>query len=118
MEAMIFETPPYDDEQKKVDRDEEEWIALRDRADGKPWSRADALEEAKKLAGAHNGLHLNRDGKTFKIRVHKGQSEKGYEKLTGSKAPPEKSYIIERLLAGIPVTAIPDLLEELIAWKI
>ena len=66
----------------------------------------------------HYGLHLNTDGKTFKLRVPNEAEEQGWERVHACRAPAPRRYIVERAPSNIPVHVIVRRLRDDLHWEV
>ena len=64
------------------------------------------------------GLHLNTDGKTFKLRVLSEAEEQGWERVHARRAPARRQYIVERAPSNIPVHVIVRRLRDDLHWEV
>lgn len=117
VEGIFVDTCGYDEDRKRRERQEERWIPLVGDSDGGGRSRQEALSELKALGGEHYGLHLNRDGCTFKLRVPSAREEEGWQRVHERRPPPHKRYVIERVPASIPFSELMRMLRSTIGWE-
>ena len=106
----------YDREAMGKEKKEEKWIPMAMRPDGGCPTRQEVLEEAAKLK--NNGIQLNYDGRTFKIRVPADEEERGWRQLRESTPPPTRRWTVERLPAELPAEVLPGLLQSTIGWRV
>ena len=77
-DAILVTTCGYDEKGKARDKARERWIPAGQDTNGSTPTRADVWQTILAVTTDHNGLHLNTDGKTFKLRVpNERQRSKG-----------------------------------------
>ena len=55
---------------------------------------------------SHNGIQLNRDGKTFNIRVTIEKEEEAWMKVRKATPPPSNFFLVNRLPGSVPTDMI------------
>ena len=86
--------------------------------DGDPFTREQAWKEATRICPTHHGLLLNRDGKTFKVRVPNKKEVESWKTPYDKKPPATKMWMIERAPTVVPVEAVPEIPKETIGWEV
>ena len=77
---ILVTTCGYDEKGKARDKARERWIPAGQDTNGSTPTRADVWQTLLAVTTDHYGLHLNTDGKTFKLRVPNEAEEQGWER--------------------------------------
>ena len=96
----------------------ERWIPAGQDTNGSTPTRADVWQTILAVTADHYGLHLNTDGKTFKLRVPNEAEEQGWERVHVRRAPARRQYIVERARSNIPVHVIVRRLRDDLHWEV
>ena len=116
-DAILVTTCGYDEKGKVRDKARERWIPAGQDTNGSTPTRADVWQTLLAVTTDHYGLHLNTDGKTFKLRVPSEAEEQGWERVHARRAPARRQYIVERAPSNIPVHVIVRRLRDDLHWE-
>ena len=117
-DAILVTTCGYDEKGKARDKERERWIPAGQDTNGSTPTRADVWQTLLSVTPNHYGLHLNTDGKTFKLRVPNEEEEQGWERVHSRRAPARRQYIVERAPSNIPVHVIVRRLRDDLHWEV
>ena len=84
---LLAMSAAYDTQAKEHDLKNESWIPMGIKLDGNAYTRQEAYDEANRRFPDHTGLQINRDGRTFKLRVPKEKEEESWRSFNRDLRP-------------------------------
>ena len=117
-DAILVTTCGYDEKGQARDKARERWIPAGQDTNGSTPTRADVWQTLLAVTTEHYGLHLNTDGKTFKLRVPNEAEEQGWERVHSRRAPARLQYIVERAPSNILVHVIVRRPRDGLQWEV